>query len=83
MKLVDFIECFDDVWSDIDVVLYIDSYIDHEHFKQNNYEYDLEWTGKMKDIPIGYAKMYMVNYETVIDWDNRKVDLYVRERKED
>ena len=64
-------------------MLYVDPYIDHEHFKQNNYEYDLEWTGKMKDIPIGYAKMYMVLYETVIDWDERKLEIYVRERKED
>ena len=83
MKLVDFIECFDDVWSDIDVVLYVDPYIDYEHFKQNNYEYDLEWKGKIKDIPIMYANAYMVHHETVIDWDKRKIDLYVRERKED
>ena len=82
MKLVNFIECFDDAWSDIDVVLYVDSYIDYEHFKQNNYEYDLEWTGEMKDIPIRYANMYMVNDETVIDWDKCKIDIYVRERKE-
>lgn len=83
MRLVDFIECFDNVWEDIDVVLYVDSYVDYEHFKENNYEYDLEWAGKMDDIPIMYAKMYMVLYETVIDWDKRKIDLYVRERKED
>ena len=82
MKLVNFIECFDDAWSDIDVVLYVDSYIDSEHFKQNNYEYDFEWTGEMKDIPIRYANMYMVNDETVIDWDKCKIDIYVRERKE-
>ena len=83
MRLVDFIECFDNVWSDIDVALYLDPYIDREHFKQNDYEYDLEWEGKMKDIPIGYANMYMVQYETVIDWDNHKLEIYVRERKED
>ena len=83
MKLIDFIECFDDNWTGIEVDLYVDSNIDYESFKQNNYKYDLEWTGKMKDIPIRYGNMYMVHYETVIDWDNRKVDLYVRERKED
>ena len=41
MRLVDFIKCFDDAWSDIEVKLYVDPYIDYEHFKQNNYQYDL------------------------------------------
>ena len=83
MRLVDFTECFDSILSDINVVLYVDPYVDYKHFKENNFEYDLEWMGKIDDIPIKYANMYMINYETVIDWDKRKINLYVRERKED
>lgn len=83
MRLIDFIKCFDDIWSDIEVELYVDSYIDYEHFKQNNYQYDLEYKGKLDGIPIINADMSMVNYETVIDWDNRKLEIYVRDRKED
>ena len=83
MRLIDFIKCFDDIWSDIEVKLYVDPYIDYEHFKQNNYQYDLEYEGKLSDIPIIDADMNMVNYETVIDWDNRKLEIYVRDRKED
>jgi hypothetical protein len=39
--------------------------------------------GNPQIIPIINADMNMINYETAIDWDNRKLEIYVRDRKED
>lgn len=80
MRLIDFIEKFDNSLG-LDVEVYDDVWKDYETFIAKKCEYDLVFSGKMRDIPITYANCYMVDYETYIDWDEYKLIIYVRDRK--
>jgi hypothetical protein len=83
IKLIDFIECFEPTYKDINVELYLDPYLSTKLFIENGSKYDLEYTGSIMNIPITYGNTYVNKYETYIDWDRKVLEIYVRDRIED